>query len=108
MPDTAYPAPPSLEHEVSPEEWQGRLDLAACYRLIARYGWADLAGTHTSMAVPGSGNQHFLINPHGLLYDQMSFPRGHLPAVVSRLKVVAQLDIAERRRVPATVDSRRL
>ena len=26
---------PSIRHEVSPEEWQTRVDLAACYRLVA-------------------------------------------------------------------------
>jgi len=63
---------PSVCNQVSPEEWEARLDLAACYRLIARYGWADLTGTHTSLAVPGSDNQHFLINPHGMLFEQVT------------------------------------
>jgi ribulose-5-phosphate 4-epimerase/fuculose-1-phosphate aldolase len=72
MPDTALPVIASLRNAVSPEEWEARLDLAACYRLIARYGWADLSGTHTSMAVPGSGNRHFLINPHGMLFQQVT------------------------------------
>jgi ribulose-5-phosphate 4-epimerase/fuculose-1-phosphate aldolase len=72
MPDVAVPDLPSVRHLVSPEEWQARLDLAACYRLIARYGWADLSATHTSLAVPGSDNQHFLINPHGMLFEQVT------------------------------------
>ncbi|WP_158747718.1 class II aldolase/adducin family protein, partial [Acidisphaera sp. L21] len=42
------------------------------YRLIAHYGWDDLTATHTSMAVPDSGNQHFLINPHGMLFSQVT------------------------------------
>jgi ribulose-5-phosphate 4-epimerase/fuculose-1-phosphate aldolase len=63
---------PSVQDKVSAEEWEARLDLAACYRLIARYGWADLTGTHTSLAVPGSDNQHFLINPHGMLFEQVT------------------------------------
>jgi len=33
---------PSLQHRVSPEEWQMRLDLAACYRLATQFGWGDL------------------------------------------------------------------
>ncbi len=72
MPDIAVPDLPSVRRLVSTEEWQARLDLAACYRLIARYGWADLAGTHTSLTVPGSDNQHFLINPHGMLFEQVT------------------------------------
>ena len=30
---------PSLRDKVSPEAWAVRVDLAACYRLVARYGW---------------------------------------------------------------------
>ncbi|MCW3475028.1 class II aldolase/adducin family protein [Limobrevibacterium gyesilva] len=63
---------PSVRSRVSPEEWQARVDLAACYRLIARYGWADLTATHTSVEVPGSDRQHFLINPHGMLFEQVT------------------------------------
>lgn len=34
----------------------------------------------------------------GILYDQMTIPRAHLPAVISRIKIMAHLNIAERRR----------
>jgi type IV pilus assembly protein PilB len=34
----------------------------------------------------------------GLLYDQMTIPSGHLNSLVSRLKIIARLDIAEKRR----------
>jgi ribulose-5-phosphate 4-epimerase/fuculose-1-phosphate aldolase len=44
---------PSLKDKVSPEEWQLRVDLAACYRLVAAYGWSDLF-THIS-AHSGTG-----------------------------------------------------
>ena len=30
------------QSEISPAEWQARVDLAATYRLIAPYGWADV------------------------------------------------------------------
>ena len=53
---------PSIRHEVSPEEWQTRVDLAACYRLVALFGWDDLVFTHISARVPGHHDQ-FLINP---------------------------------------------
>ena len=52
---------PSVRHLVTPEEWEARVALAACYRLQARFGWDDLVESHTSLAVPGSDNQHFLI-----------------------------------------------
>jgi len=45
---------PSLQGSVSPEEWQLRCDLAACYRLVALYGWSDLVFTHISAKLPES------------------------------------------------------
>lgn len=54
----------SVRSAVSPEEWQVRIDLAACYRLIALYGWDDLVFTHISARVPGP-EEHFLINAYG-------------------------------------------
>jgi ribulose-5-phosphate 4-epimerase/fuculose-1-phosphate aldolase len=39
---------------ISPEEWQVRVDLAACYRLVAHFGWDDLILTHNSARVPGT------------------------------------------------------
>ncbi|MEJ1978069.1 MAG: class II aldolase/adducin family protein [Acetobacteraceae bacterium] len=72
MPDTIPGTVPSVRAQVSPEEWEARVTLAACYRLIARYGWADLTATHTSLEVPGSDRQHFLINPHGMLFEQVT------------------------------------
>jgi ribulose-5-phosphate 4-epimerase/fuculose-1-phosphate aldolase len=72
MPDTLI-AVPSMKDRVSPEEWRMRLDLAACYRLAARYGWVDLTGTHISARVEApAGQHHFLINPHGLLFQQVT------------------------------------
>src|SRR6478752_170725 len=41
-----------------------RVNLAACYRLVALYGWDDLVDTHISARVPGP-DHHFLINPAG-------------------------------------------
>ena len=55
---------PSVRSLVSEEEWRVRVDLAACYRLVAHYGWTDLIFTHISARVPGTDN-HFLLNPYG-------------------------------------------
>ena len=52
-------------------EWQTRVDLAACYRLVDMFGWSDLLGTHISARVPGEENA-FLINPYGLLFDEIT------------------------------------
>jgi len=56
---------------VSAEEWQLRVDLAACYRLVALYGWSDLVFTHISARIPGP-EHHFLINPYGLMFDEIT------------------------------------
>lgn len=55
---------------VSAEEWQTRVDLAACYRLIAMHGWDDVVFTHVSAKIPGT--EHFLINPYGLMFEEMT------------------------------------
>jgi ribulose-5-phosphate 4-epimerase/fuculose-1-phosphate aldolase len=61
----------SLKQVVSAEEWQLRVDLAACYRLVALYGWSDLVFTHISARIPGP-EHHFLINPYGLMFDEIT------------------------------------
>ena len=52
-------------------EWSQRVNLAACYRLIAYYGWDDLVDTHISARVPGP-EHHFLINPYGLMFEEIT------------------------------------
>jgi ribulose-5-phosphate 4-epimerase/fuculose-1-phosphate aldolase len=61
----------AVRDQVSDEEWQLRVDLAACYRLIALHGWDDLVFTHVSARVPGP-QEHFLINAYGLLFEEMT------------------------------------
>jgi ribulose-5-phosphate 4-epimerase/fuculose-1-phosphate aldolase len=63
----------SVRERVSAEEWKMRVDLAAAYRLTAKYGWADLVATHISARVAAPpGQHHFLINPHGYLFQQVT------------------------------------
>lgn len=62
---------PSLKGKVSDEEWAVRVDLAACYQLVAHYGMTDLIYTHISARVPGTTDQ-FLINPYGLFFDEIT------------------------------------
>ncbi len=62
---------PSVQHRVSAEEWQTRVELAACYRLVAHFGWSDLVFTHITARVPGVTDQ-FLINPYGLMFDEVT------------------------------------
>jgi ribulose-5-phosphate 4-epimerase/fuculose-1-phosphate aldolase len=60
----------SVREQVSPEEWQVRVDLAACYRLVAMYGYTEMIANHISCRVPGT-RDHFLINPYGMLYEEI-------------------------------------
>ncbi|HQR71110.1 MAG TPA: class II aldolase/adducin family protein [Burkholderiaceae bacterium] len=64
---------PSLEVRatVSAEEWRLRVDLAACYRLVAMFHWDDLIFTHISARLPGP-EHHFLINPYGMMFDEIT------------------------------------
>jgi ribulose-5-phosphate 4-epimerase/fuculose-1-phosphate aldolase len=62
---------PEVKRNVSAEEWQLRVDLAACYRLVAEFGWDDLVFTHISAKLPGP-QEHFLINPYGMLFGEIT------------------------------------
>jgi ribulose-5-phosphate 4-epimerase/fuculose-1-phosphate aldolase len=62
---------PKQDAMVSEAEWQTRVDLAACYRLVAHYGMDDLTATHVSARVPGP-EDHFLINPFGWMFSEIT------------------------------------
>jgi ribulose-5-phosphate 4-epimerase/fuculose-1-phosphate aldolase len=68
--DTLEPNVSRPSH-ILPEEWAVRVDLAACYRLIAHFGWDDLILTHNSARVPGTTDQ-ILINPMGLMFNEIT------------------------------------
>ena len=61
----------SLRGEASAAEWQTRLDLAACYRLVDRYDMQDLIYNHITARIPGAPD-HLLINLYGLLYKEIT------------------------------------
>ncbi|MBV8850231.1 MAG: class II aldolase/adducin family protein [Methylobacteriaceae bacterium] len=61
----------SMQGKVTPEEWQARVDLAACYRLVALYEMSDMMANHISARVPGEENA-FLINAYGMLYEEIT------------------------------------
>ncbi len=60
-----------VESSMTDAEWQTRVDLAACYRLVAHYGMDDLTATHVSARVPGK-EEHFLINPFGWMFSEIT------------------------------------
>jgi ribulose-5-phosphate 4-epimerase/fuculose-1-phosphate aldolase len=74
----------SLKDSVSPEEWDARLNLAACSRMIEYYGLNGSINNHVSCRVPGEP-EHFLINPGGYLFSELcasSFVKAHLDGTI--------------------------
>ena len=65
-----------IRDQVSDAEWRMRVDLAACYRLVARYGMTDLIYNHITARVPG-GEEHLLINAYGYLYPEITASNLH-------------------------------
>src|SRR5450631_3878726 len=61
----------SIRDEVNASEWQARLDLAACYRLVDKYDMQDLIYNHITARIPGTSD-HLLINLYGLLYKEIT------------------------------------
>jgi len=59
------PAPSGM----SDIEWQTRLELAACYRMVDHYGWTSVVYNHITCRIPGT--EHLLINPFGMRYDEI-------------------------------------
>lgn len=62
---------PSMRDQCTAEEWQARVDLAACYRLVELYGMADMMANHISCRVPGEDGA-FLINAYGMMYEEIT------------------------------------
>jgi ribulose-5-phosphate 4-epimerase/fuculose-1-phosphate aldolase len=58
-----------IREHVGEAEWSARVQLAAVYRLLHRYGMTDLVYNHATLRVPGT--DHFLINAYGYLYDEI-------------------------------------
>jgi ribulose-5-phosphate 4-epimerase/fuculose-1-phosphate aldolase len=61
----------SVRDAVPAAEWEARVELAACYRIVARLGMGSLIYNHITARVPGTDDQ-FLINPFGLLYEEVT------------------------------------
>jgi ribulose-5-phosphate 4-epimerase/fuculose-1-phosphate aldolase len=58
-----------------PDEWQARVELAACYRIFDMLGWAEMIYNHITVRLPQSvagADKHFLINPFGLHYSEVT------------------------------------
>ncbi|HEY9643193.1 MAG TPA: class II aldolase/adducin family protein [Coleofasciculaceae cyanobacterium] len=58
------PAPPVLDEHTL------RVQLAATYRLIDKFGMSDLVDTHISVRLPGE--EAFLFNPYGMMFHEIT------------------------------------
>jgi ribulose-5-phosphate 4-epimerase/fuculose-1-phosphate aldolase len=61
----------SMKGRCSDAEWQARVDLAACYRLVDLYGMSDMMANHVSARVPDEEGA-FLINAYGMMYEEIT------------------------------------
>ena len=71
MVDNGFLQIESMRPRCSDAEWQARVDLAACYRLVDIYGMSDMMANHISVRVPGEDGA-FLINPYGMMYEEIT------------------------------------
>ena len=53
----------------SDAEWQARGDLAATFRILARYGMSDLANGAVAARVPDQPD-HYLVHPYGMFWEE--------------------------------------
>lgn len=65
----SFPKTPALDESL--DEQSLRIQLAAAYRLIAKFGMTDLVDTHISVRLPGTAD-HFLLNPYGLMFHEIT------------------------------------
>lgn len=60
-----------MNKKYSDIEWQTRVDLAACYRLMPLFGMSDLIYNHITTRIPGTDDE-ILINPYGFMYEEIT------------------------------------
>ena len=66
---------PDVRLNCHPDEWQARVQLAGCYRVFAMLGWTEMIYNHITVRLPSSVSgteKHFLINPFGLHYSEVT------------------------------------
>ena len=52
-------------------EWEARVQLAACYRLVAHFGMDDTIFGHITLRIPDAPDT-FLINPFGWMFSEIT------------------------------------
>lgn len=73
-PGTAPTRP--VREQVSEAEWNTRVDLAAAYRLMVKYGMTDMIYNHITARLPDRPDE-FLINAYGLHYSEVTASNLH-------------------------------
>jgi ribulose-5-phosphate 4-epimerase/fuculose-1-phosphate aldolase len=61
----------ALRPRTTQAEREIRVNLAACYRLVAHYGMTDQIYNHISARLPGESGR-FLINAYGMLFEEVT------------------------------------
>lgn len=61
----------NVKSTVSEAEWETRVNLAACYRLMPMFGMSDLVYNHITARIPGDEDR-LLINPYGFMYEEIT------------------------------------
>jgi ribulose-5-phosphate 4-epimerase/fuculose-1-phosphate aldolase len=61
----------AIRDQVSAEEWQARVELAAGHRVLAHYGVNDMTYNHFSLRVPGAP-QHMLIKRSDYMFEEVT------------------------------------
>lgn len=64
-------APQSMRQRVGEAEWAARVELAALYRSMVRFGMTDHIYNHITLRVPGEPG-HFLVNAFGMTYPEVT------------------------------------
>ena len=65
------PAGPNQPDLNADAVWQARVDLAACFRMAARYGLEEGICNHFSAIVPGYDDL-FIVNPYGYAFRELT------------------------------------
>lgn len=61
----------TVRESVSPQEWQARVHLAACYRLMAHDGVRDLTYNHLSARVPGEPDK-LILKSRTMMFEEVT------------------------------------
>ena len=89
----------AISNELSVDDLVGLAEDAPIVRLVNSIIQGAITGGASDIHIePQEDDVRVRYRLDGLLFDQMLIPRNHLAAVVSRIKIMSRLNIAERRR----------